>query len=653
MMQAEFQQEIFHTDIWYPGQIELFDKQEDLSTAEWAETHERWVQVSDKPGPWKHENNPALKGLMDLMDYARKLFVLVKGVQTGGTEAAHNYICRRADTSAGAIGLYVMDAEKKLKRIINTRVIPAFEKTPKLKQRMSHNPDDTTNYSIKLQNGFVLNGAWATSQSMTSSDPCIFVVIDEIDKSKDAINIQEAKDRITIYDREGKVVILSTPSFEDGPIMRELRDCEVIYDYHVGCPDCGAMQIMKFDNFTWPGKDKPPETEEAKKKLANEIERDELAEYICSSCGVLWDEYTRIKALYFGEWLPRHSINKRPISIGAVYPSWNSTFKKMSTIVAGWIRSQGDSGKLRGLYNNEAAEPFIESQQGDSLKEDDLYKRRYAFAPVGANGGSPAWQVPMSACILSASADIQANRIEACTIAWGKGFESWLIERVVLPGDTTQPQVWQDLDRYLLKEWQHESGAKLKIITAGIDSGYLAPDVYRFVRPRQLGRRIYATKGSSTVGKPLIFVTDPRKKKGMDRNKVVLINIGTEMAKDTIFARLQIEAPGPGYVHFSDVLDYDFFKQLCAEQCLTKYKGGRPYRIWEKKRIDARNEALDLFVGNLAVIELLNPNFEIIKEQFKQTIQTKPKDDIEKEKPVKKSFVQKSNRKGGWVKGWK
>ena len=176
--------------------------------------------------------------------------------------------------------------------------------------------------------------------------------------------------------------------------------------------------------------------------------------------------------------------------------------------------------------------------------------------------------------------------------------------------------MWGDLDRYLLKEWQHESGARLKIVTAGIDSGYLAPDVYRFVRPRQLGRRIYATKGSSTVGKPLISVTDPRKKKGKDKNRVTLIIIGTETAKDTIFARLQIEDAGHGYVHFSESLDYDFFKQLCSEQCLTKYSKGRPYRVWEKKRTDARNEALDLFVGNLAVIELLNPNFEIIKNQI-------------------------------------
>lgn len=634
--------ELFHHDTWYPGQVELFGKKEDLSTANWAEAHKRWVPISDKPGPWKNENNPALKGLMDLMDYARKLFVLVKGVQTGGTEAAQNYIYRRADYSAGAIGLYVMDSEKKLKRIMNTRIIPSFKKTPKLAARLSPNPDDTTNYVIKLQNGFVLNGAWASSHAMTSSDPCILVVIDEIDKSKDSINIQDAKDRITIYEREGKVIILSTPSFEDGPIMREMRDCEAIYDYHVGCPDCGAMQVMKFENVTWPQKDNPPATDEARKKLANEIERDELAEYICKSCGVLWDEYTRIKALRLGEWLPREPVIKRPISIGAVYPSWNSTFKKMSSIAARWIRAQGDSGKLRGWYNNEAAQPFIESTQGDSLKEDDLYKRRYAFAPKGAT-----WQVPMNACILSAFADIQGNRVEVCVMAWGAGFQSWVIERVMLPGDFAQDQVKGDLDRYLQKEFLHESGAKLKIITAGIDSGYLAPEVYRFVRVRQLGRRVYATKGASTVGKPLISVTDPRKKKGKDKGKVTLINIGTETAKDTLFARLQIEAPGSGYVHFSDALDYDFFKQLCAEQCLTKYKGGRPYRVWEKKRQDARNEAIDLMVGNLAVIELLNPNFEIIGSSIKAQID-KPKSEPEKpkiNKPVK--------RQDGWVKGWK
>ena len=154
---------------------------------------------------------------------------------------------------------------------------------------------------------------------------------------------------------------------------------------------------------------------------------------------------------------------------------------------------------------------------------------------------------------------------------------------------------------------------------------------------------------SLTDGKPPISITDPRKKKGKDKNRVTLIIIGTETAKDTIFARLQIEDAGHGYVHFSESLDYDFFKQLCSEQCLTKYSKGRPYRVWAKKRTDARNEALDLFVGNLAVIELLKPKFEMIGKNLKKEIQA-----AERPQPVNRPVKKKIRERGvSWVNGWK
>ena len=82
---------------------------------------------------------------------------------------------------------------------------------------------------------------------------------------------------------------------------------------------------------------------------------------------------------------------------------------------------------------------------------------------------------------------------------------------------------------------------------------------------------------------------------------------------------------------------------------MTKYSKGRPYRAWEKKRKDARNEALDLFVGNLAVIELLNPNFEMIDKKLKSEIQ-----EAEKLQPVNRPVKKKIRERGvSWVNGWK
>lgn len=589
-----------------PSERKVFEKREPLTVSQWAERY-RIVPRGAHVGPWNPLFAPYAAFIMNTWQLPHVREVTIIGTsQSAKTNIIHNCLGFSIDYAPGDT-LFVMPDRLEAENMASDRIIPMIEQSPRLAQYLSPNPDDTANKKIKLKNGMIIHMAWANSASRIGSRSIRYAYMDEIEKfpgfvGKETDPLTLIRKRTKNFPDLYKIIKASTPKRDNGHIFKEGKDAQVYYERLVYCPDCLSSQIMNFDQLKW-----------AQDKSAAEIKYGDLASYECEHCKSQWNSYKKnIAVRYKDDWIATRGKDiSKPKKVAFHIPQWLLPDASLSEIATAYIIAKTDKAKNIDFYNDYLAEPFIESQQGDSLQEDDLYKRRYRFAPEGA-----AWQIPMPACILTAYADIQANRIETSVIAWGPKFESWIIERTMLPGDTTQPQVWQDLDRYLLKGWLHESGAKLKIITAGIDSGYLAPEVYRFVRPRQLGRRVYATKGSSTVGKALISVTDPRKKKGQDRNKVTLIMIGTETAKDTIFARLQIEAPGPGYVHFSDALDYDFFKQLCAEQCLTKYKGGRPYRIWEKKRQDARNEALDLMVGNLAVIELLNPNFEIISNHI-------------------------------------
>ena len=627
---------------FYPGERRVFEKKEQLTVSQWAEKY-RIVPIGAHRGPWRNDISPHLVQIMDTwaLPHIREV-IICKAPQTGGTEVMNNCASYAMDRNPSTM-MFIMPSEAIAKKVNSDRIIPMIEQSHALQKLISPNPDDLAKLKIKLNNGTIVYMAWSNSSAALATFPIKYLFFDETDKyppfvGKESDPITLGEKRARTFRHTYKIFKVSTPTREDGHIWKALQSADILYKYYVLCPHCKTEQLMVFDNLKCPEGEITPE----------QIRRENIAYYECPNCKSHWTDIQRDKAVRAGGWKKEKGENiARPRSVAFHLPSWISPDVSLSEIAAAYLLSKTDKSKLIDFYNDYLAEPFVESQQGDSLKEDDLYKRRYCFTPEKAS-----WQVPMSACILSAFADVQANRIEVCVIAWGQGFQSWIIERVQLPGDTTQPQVWGDLDRYLLKEWQHESGAKLKIVTAGIDSGYLAPDVYRFVRPRQLGRRIYATKGSSTVGKPLISITDPRKKKGKDKNRVTLIIIGTETAKDTIFARLQIEDHGPGYVHFSESLDYDFFKQLCSEQCLTKYSKGRPYRVWEKKRTDARNEALDLFVGNLAVIELLNPNFEVVGKNLKREIQAAEKPQTDKQQPVKKSFHIKK-RGGSWVKGWK
>jgi phage terminase large subunit GpA-like protein len=139
----------------------------------------------------------------------------------------------------------------------------------------------------------------------------------------------------------------------------------------------------------------------------------------------------------------------------------------------------------------------------------------------------------------------------------------------------------------------------VKITCTMIDSGGQHTDsVYKFVRARQ-GRKIFALKGSSETGKEIIGKFSVN-----NAYRVKLFTIGTDTAKDRIFARLKISAPGPGYMHFGGFAEDEYLAQLTSEKAVRRYKHGRG-TVREYVKTRARNEALDLEVYALAALYVL------------------------------------------------
>jgi phage terminase large subunit GpA-like protein len=60
-----------------------------------------------------------------------------------------------------------------------------------------------------------------------------------------------------------------------------------------------------------------------------------------------------------------------------------------------------------------------------------------------------------------------------------------------------------------------------------------------------------------------------------NRYRLKLFTLGVDTAKDMIYSRLRIPAPGPGYMHLPDWVDLEYANQLTAERSIRKYvKGG-------------------------------------------------------------------------------
>ncbi len=588
--------------VWTNGERRVWRKRMPTTPSEWNKRH-RVVTAGSRPGPWREETVPYIAEVMDTLDLRHvERVAFCASPQTGKSDAAHGFLAKRADHEPGP-ALVVMPDWQLTKRVSGNRLGPMFSSSPRLQELQTGNPDDITTLEFHLANGFDLYLSWASSASMLSQISIQYLVRDECDKyvetcGKETDPMSLSFVRTNAYRGKRKIMDISTPTLEEGPIWQQLNSCEEIRDYWAACPFCGSLQKMTFENIRWPEEEKDPE----------KIKGGHLGWYECEDCGEHWDDFRRDQAVRAGSWVPRVRRD-RPASVGFHLPAWYSPFVSLSEVAAAYIKAKPvRDGKVRdrrawiNYLNQYAALPYVE-EEGELPDWEKIRQRAENYGPL----------VPMRAGVLTAYADVQDDRIEAEVVAWGEEEESWSIERHIIPGVPSTPMVWRALDEFFRRRWRHESGAELRIAAAGVDTGgHFTKQVYQFVK-KKYHRRIYGTKGASQAGKPL--VSRPTKS---NLGKIPLFSVGTDTAKETIYSRLNLDPGEPGYMHLPEKYDEEYFKQLVSEKPKIKYlPGGRTRREWVKIR--ERNETLDLWVGNMAILAILNPNLrKLVRELARQ-----------------------------------
>lgn len=125
--------------------------------------------------------------------------------------------------------------------------------------------------------------------------------------------------------------------------------------------------------------------------------------------------------------------------------------------------------------------------------------------------------------------------------------------------------------------------------------------------------------------------------------------IGTDTIKSTVFSRLKLIEPGPGYFHFPQI-DEEYFEQLTAEKVVSTMVNGQHRRKWIQIR--NRNEALDCLVYAYAAavsVGIARIDWDKLESQLFPAIT----EEIEPtEREVKKPVKERSRRGSGFVKGW-
>jgi phage terminase large subunit GpA-like protein len=268
--------------------------------------------------------------------------------------------------------------------------------------------------------------------------------------------------------------------------------------------------------------------------------------------------------------------------INGLYSPWVTWAKLASS----FVKASRSPERLRVFINTVLAESWQEPSS-EKIDVDALMARREPFGET----------LPAGVALLTVGVDVQADRLEAHVIGWGKDEECWSLAYNIIRGDPTQPEVWRDLDQILTSEFANDRGIKLPISAACIDSGYASASVYNFCKDR-LRRRVYAIKGQS--GRHPVW---PRKA-SHGKDKSALFMVGVDSAKEWIAAHLRIHEPGPGYMHFPLTVDRTFFEQLTSETIRVRYSKGFAVREWFKAP-GLRNEVLDGTCYSFAALQSL------------------------------------------------
>lgn len=252
------------------------------------------------------------------------------------------------------------------------------------------------------------------------------------------------------------------------------------------------------------------------------------------------------------------------------------------------------------------------------------------------------------ALLITSGVDVQQNRLVCVIRAWGPGEENWLLWFSEIFGDPNQELVWNALHDVLEHTFQHPAGIELKIVSMAIDASYLTQEVYNFCRRRF--PRVIPIRGQSQSGKPVIgrpTWQDVTWQGIKIENGVQLWPVGTDTAKSTIYGRLKMETPGPGYYHFPIGLPDDYFQQLTAEKLVTRYSKGYPIMEWVKVR--PRNDALDTEVYCYAAAIRAGLN-RIDWNQFLKDLKGEKRKSSEKSEKFKRQEGWLSSNRGSWLK---
>jgi phage terminase large subunit GpA-like protein len=584
-----------------------------MTVSQWADKYRILdAKTSAMPGPWRTDQTPYLKGIMDeFNNYETEEIVYVKPTQVGGTECLQNmvgYIIQQDPAPT----MIVYPTEQLAKSISENRLQPMFKATPELRKKFDENSQ-----LLELQfDGMYLTLAGSNSPSSLASKAIRFLFLDEVDKypgasRKEADPISLARERTKTF-HNSKIFITSTPTLKSGHIWKEKEDADIEKHYFVPCPHCGEYIELKWSQVTFP-------SEEG----MSAADRAEFANYICQECGCIITDQDKPDMLRYGEWRIVKQNTKFVRKVAFWMNTLYSPFVRFSEVVKEFLTSKGDPEKLQNFVNSWLAEPWEDTKLKTNA---DLVMERQTEVEE--------FMVPEWAKLLTAGVDVQENCLYWSIRAWGNHLTSQNIAH-------GQAYSFQEIARIMNLEYRMPDETPIVVALALIDSGNEADSVYDFCADNS--DWALPSKGSSNpmLSHYKLSKINKAESKAYGMN---LVLVDTGKYKDMIAGRMRKKNGSGSWMVYAGC-DREYAEQVTAEHKVNvRTNNGKVKQEWVQKTSHADNHYLDCEVYAMAAADVLG-----VRTLHLNELEEQPKKQEKQEQHYAPEENWISQNEGSWI----
>lgn len=566
----------------------------------WCEDHIKNIPYSPLPGPFRSENSPWIREVMEaIVDPKIRLVSIIAAVQSSKTTSPELTLCYIIANLPGPC-LWLDQTDEDAKDESESRLQKLFESCEPVKKLFPKNKNKQRNCTIHFSNGMTLWLLGAYNKTNLQRRSIRWLFGDETWRWPVG-HMAEAEARTTAFGWLGKCVFMSQGGEENDDTHRKFETTDM-REWHYKCPKCGKYIPYKWENVEWDDdcKDENGEYDFSKINHSTALK--------CPECGEYFEDSDRMRRILNkdGKFIALNP-NASKENVGF---HWNAlasmSWGKLAELYlrAKIAARKGDSSLLQQFYQKrlalawrEFAEDYRLEIASGSYNSGDVWDEEAGFNKLGEIIAPPFAENEVIAPLRIMSVDVQMNCFYLVVRAWSISGSSRLLwhEKVL---------TWEDIE---------EIQKRFRILDnlVFVDAGYNSFEVYKHCGERNW----IALMGDNRAnffhrlpnGKTVLRFYSPVKYIFISRYVKCRMHFWSNLnVKDTLarIRRNQNPADGATWEVPTDISE-DYLKQMESEHRIKKGNswiweqiGNRPNHYLDCEAMNCAGALMLKIVGN-------------------------------------------------------